>query len=134
MSRPVCARRVADEQVKPLLLEVFNANYRVYGRRKIKAALRREHGINFDKDRIARLMRELNIRGVTRSKTTITTRSDRNSPRRRTEWTDASRPRVRTSCGSLTSPTCRHGLGSRTRRSSPTCTRGRSSAGGPRRR
>ena len=81
MSRPVCARRLADDAVKPLLLEVFNANYRVYGRRKMKAALRREHGINLDKDRIARLMGELGIRGATRSKTTITTRPDRSSPR-----------------------------------------------------
>jgi putative transposase len=81
MSRLVCSRRLADHAVKPLLLEVFNANYRVYGRRKLKAALRHEHGINFDTDRIARLMRELDIRGVSRSKSTITTRSDRNSPR-----------------------------------------------------
>ncbi len=81
MSRPVCARRQTDEAIKPLLLEVFEANYRVYGRRKMKAALRREHDIVLDKDRIARLMRELGIRGVTRSKTTITTRPDRNSPR-----------------------------------------------------
>ena len=57
ISRPVCARRLADDAVKPTLLEVFDANYRVYGRRKMKAALRREHGINLDKDRIARLMR-----------------------------------------------------------------------------
>lgn len=34
-----------------------------------------------DKDRIARLMRELGVRGVTRSKTTITTRPDKSSPR-----------------------------------------------------
>ena len=81
MSRPVCARRLADDAIKPVLLDVFNANYGVYGRRKMKAAMRREHGINLDKDRIARLMRELGIRGVTRSKTTITTRSDKSSPR-----------------------------------------------------
>lgn len=81
MSRPVCARRVADDAIKPKLLEVFNANYRVYGRRKMKAALRREHGINLDKDRIARLMAELGIRGASRTKATVTTRSDRNSPR-----------------------------------------------------
>lgn len=81
MSRPVCARRVTDDAVKPKLLEVFNANYQVYGRRKMKAALRREHGINLDKDRIARLMRELGIRGATRTKTTVTTRADRSSPR-----------------------------------------------------
>lgn len=81
MSRPVCARRQTDDEVKPLLLEVFNANYQVYGRRRMKAALRREHGINLDKDRIPRLMAELGIRGVTRSKTTITTRSDKSSSR-----------------------------------------------------
>ena len=81
MSRPVCARRATDAAVKPRLLEVFNANYRVYGRRKMKAALRREHGINLDKDRIARLMGELGIRGATRTKSTVTTRSDRSSPR-----------------------------------------------------
>ena len=81
MSRPVCARRLEDESVKPKLLEVFDANYRVYGRRKMKAALRRTHGINLDKDRIARLMRELGIRGATRTKTTVTTRSDKHSPR-----------------------------------------------------
>ena len=81
MSRPVCARRVTDDAIKPILLEVFNANYQVYGRRKMKAALRRVHGLNLDKDRIARLMRELGIRGATRSKTTVTTRPDRNSPR-----------------------------------------------------
>jgi putative transposase len=81
MARPVCARRVADDTIKPKLLEVFDANYRVYGRRKMKAALQREHGINLDKDRIARLMRELGIRGATRTKTTVTTRSNRSSPR-----------------------------------------------------
>ena len=81
MSRPVCARRLVDDAVKPKLLEVFNANYRVYGRRKMKAALHREHGITMDKDRIVRLMRELGIRGATRSRTTITTRPDRSSPR-----------------------------------------------------
>ena len=53
MSRPVCARRLTDETIKAKLVEVFDANYRVYGRRKMKAALRREYGINLDKDRIA---------------------------------------------------------------------------------
>ena len=81
MARPVCARRLADDAIKAKLLEMFNANYQVYGRRKMKAALRREHHINLDKDRIARLMRELGIRGATRTKTTVTTRSDRSSPR-----------------------------------------------------
>ena len=81
MARPVCARRLTDETIKPKLVEVFDANYRVYGRRKMKAALRRKHGINLDKDRISRLMAELGIRGARRSKTTVTTRSNKHSPR-----------------------------------------------------
>ena len=81
LSRPVTAREVADEALKPLIVELFEANYRVYGRRKIKAALRRAHGLIVDKDRIARLMGELGIRGATRTKSTITTRPDRSSPR-----------------------------------------------------
>ncbi len=81
LARPVCARRIADEALKPLIVAIFEANYRVYGRRKIKAALAREHGLVVDKDRISRLMGELDIRGAIRTKTTITTRSDRSSPR-----------------------------------------------------
>jgi putative transposase len=81
LARPVSARQLADEALKPVILEVFNANYGVYGRRKIKAALRREHGLVVDKDRIARLMGELGIRGATRSRKVITTRPDRQSPR-----------------------------------------------------
>ena len=41
MRRPVCARRRLDDEVKPMLLALFNDNYQVYGRRKMKAALRR---------------------------------------------------------------------------------------------
>jgi len=44
MSRPVCARRQTDEAIKPLPLEVFNANYRVYGRCKMKGALQATTG------------------------------------------------------------------------------------------
>ena len=81
LARPVPARQLADEALKPVIVELFEANYRVYGRRKIKAALRREHGLVVDKDRVARLMRELGIRGAVRSRSVVTTRSDRSSPR-----------------------------------------------------
>ena len=81
MSRPVCAGRQSDDVVKPTLLEVFDANYRVYGRRKMKAALRREHGINLGKNRIACLMREQGIPRRATHQTTVTTRSDKHSPR-----------------------------------------------------
>lgn len=81
LARPVTARQLADEALKPIIAALFEANYRVYGRRKIKAALKREHDLVVDKDRVARLMRELGIRGATRTKSTVTTRSDRSSPR-----------------------------------------------------
>ena len=81
LARPVCVRWFADEALKPLIVAIFEANYRVYGRRKIKAALAREHAVVVDKDRISRLMAELGIRGAVRTKSTITTRPDRSSPR-----------------------------------------------------
>lgn len=64
MSWPVCARRLADEDFKPKLLEVFDAKYRICRRQNVKAVLRRRHGINLDHGRIARLLRELGIRGA----------------------------------------------------------------------
>jgi putative transposase len=81
LGRPISAREIADEVLKPKIRQVFDDNYQVYGRRKIKAGLRREYGLVVDKDRIARLMRELGIRGVSRSKSVVTTRSDKSTPR-----------------------------------------------------
>ena len=81
LQRPISARDLADEELKPKIRQVFDDNYQVYGRRKIKAGLRREHGLIVDKDRVARLMGELGIRGASRSRSMITTRPDRESPR-----------------------------------------------------
>jgi transposase InsO family protein len=134
LARPVCARRLADEVLKPLIQTIFDANYRVYGRRKIKAALAREHGLIVDKDRISRLMGELGIRGAVRSKTTITTRSDRSSPRAPDLVNRQFRAERPNELWCATSRTCRHGRGSCTRRSSSTCSAGASSAGAPPRR
>lgn len=81
LSRPPGPRRLADEVLKPKIAELHAANYSVYGARKIKAALARVHGDIVDRARVARLMRELGLRGATRSRSTITTRPDRTSPR-----------------------------------------------------
>jgi putative transposase len=81
LSRPISARQIADETLKPIILQVFNENYQVYGRRKIKAGLLRERSLIVDKDRIARLMFELHIRGVSRSRSIITTRQTLTAPR-----------------------------------------------------
>ena len=81
LARPISAREIADEVLKPKIRQLFDDNYQVYGRRKIKAGLRREYGLIVDKDRVARLMAELGIRGASRARTMITTRSDTTSPR-----------------------------------------------------
>ena len=81
LARPVTARQLADEALKPMIRQLWEDNYRVYGARKIRAALRREHGLVVDRARVTRLMRELDIRGATRSKSTVTTRPDKSSPR-----------------------------------------------------
>ncbi len=51
--RPPSATAIADEDLKAKIQVIFDADYRVYGRRKTKTALWREHEISLDKDRIA---------------------------------------------------------------------------------
>ena len=59
----------------PILLALWQANYSVYGAHKLwKAARRAGHDIG--RDQVARLMRELGIRGVKRERRAITTRRD----------------------------------------------------------
>jgi hypothetical protein len=81
LSRPVPARVLADEQLKKLIFELFEDNYSVYGRKKLRKALRREHGLTVDKDRVGRLMGELGIRGVHRGHQPWTTKPDVSHPR-----------------------------------------------------
>jgi putative transposase len=64
-----------DAVLMPILLALWVANYRVYGARKLwKAARRAGHDVG--RDQVARLMRELGIRGVRRGRRWITTRHD----------------------------------------------------------
>ncbi len=74
-SRPLSARAIRDAVMMPILLALWTANYKVYGARKLwKAARRAGHEIG--RDQVARLMRELGIRGVRRGRRVITTRRD----------------------------------------------------------
>ena len=81
LARPRCARRLADDELKVLIAEIFVDNYEVYGARKIKAALKRGHGLIVDRARVTRLMCELDIRGAARTRSVRTTRPDKSSPR-----------------------------------------------------
>ena len=75
LRRPLAPRRIADEVLKARIREIFDDNYQVYGCRKIRAVLARED-VHVDKDRVARLMRELGIRGASRARRRFTTRPD----------------------------------------------------------
>ncbi|WP_329611629.1 IS3 family transposase [Kitasatospora herbaricolor] len=69
------ARTVRDEELKELIREVHEANYRVYGARKIWRELGRQ-GRQVARCTVERLMRELGITGAVRGKKVITTIAD----------------------------------------------------------
>ena len=79
-SRPPSKRQIEDEQLLPQVRRVFDANYQVYGRRKIWAQLNRE-GISIGRDRCERLMKRAGIAGAVRGRKVRTTVPDRSSPR-----------------------------------------------------
>ena len=73
--RPPSARALRDAKLMPLLLALWQANYSVYGARKLWVAARRA-GHDIGRDQVARLMGRLGIRGVQRTKKVRTTRPD----------------------------------------------------------
>ena len=73
--RPPSERALADAVLMPLLMALWVRNYSVYGRRKLtKAAQKAGHDVG--RDQVARLMRQLGIRGASRSKRRFTTKAD----------------------------------------------------------
>ena len=66
------ARQLRDLKLKALVNEVYNANYRVYGARKIWRELNRR-GHPAARCTVERLMRELGISGAVRGKKIVTT-------------------------------------------------------------
>jgi putative transposase len=66
------ARAKRDEALMPEILRVFDANYKVYGVRKVWKQLLRE-GFEVAKCTVRRLMRQMGLRGATRGKTFTTT-------------------------------------------------------------
>src|SRR5207302_8376990 len=58
-------RRVQDEQLKELIVGAYQQSWRTYGAPRMHAELR-DRGLRVGKKRVARLMRELGIEGVSR--------------------------------------------------------------------
>jgi transposase-like protein len=64
--RPPSRRRVNDERLKPRILKAWNDSDRTYGAPRLRAELRLGDDIPVGRKRVARLMRELEIQGVSR--------------------------------------------------------------------
>ena len=74
-NRRPCAREQRDTAMVPVLVKIWEDNYRVYGARKLwKAAVRAGHDIG--RDQTARLMGIAGIEGARRGKRVRTTRPD----------------------------------------------------------
>jgi putative transposase len=80
ISRPRSARRQRDEQLKMEIGRVHRDNFGVYGIEKVWRQLNRE-GTQVGRDRVARLMDELDLEGIVRGKRKRTTFPDELSPR-----------------------------------------------------
>ncbi len=78
--RAPSARAVSDAVLMPELVTLWNANYCVYGVRKLWKTARRA-GIDIGRDQTGRLMRAAGIEGAIRSKRVKTTRPDPTSTR-----------------------------------------------------
>jgi putative transposase len=74
-SRQLSARAVRDAVMIPILLALWQANYSVYGTRKLWRAAKRA-GHDLGRDQVARLMRQAQICGVRRGKKFRTTVPD----------------------------------------------------------
>jgi len=71
-ARPPSARALRDAELKPEIVRVHRDNFGVYGVDKVWAQLNRE-GVRVARCTVARLMRELGLRGVIRGKPKYTT-------------------------------------------------------------
>jgi putative transposase len=100
-NRRPSARAQRDEVMGPIVRQLWDDNYRVYGARKVwKAARRGGHDIG--RDQVARLMRTAGIEGVGRTKRVRTTKPDPDVPRHPDLVGRDFTPPRRTSCGSPT--------------------------------
>jgi putative transposase len=76
-TRPPSARAVRDEELRPVIARVHQENYGVYGIRKMHAQLNREEVLAgcqpVARCTTARLMKDLGLRGISRTKSLRTT-------------------------------------------------------------
>jgi putative transposase len=78
-ARPPSARALRDAELKTEIRRVYEANFGVYGARKVWRQLSRE-GIATARCTVERLMRQMGLKGVVRGKTRRTTVPDTTAP------------------------------------------------------
>ena len=86
---PLSARAVRDAVLIPVLLALWIANRKVYGAHKLWGSARRA-GHDIGRDQTARLMRQMGIRGASRSRRVRTTVPDDNAGRPAVSWNGTS--------------------------------------------
>jgi len=79
-ARPLSARALTDAAHKPMIAAQWTANYSCYGARRLHKHLQRQ-GHTIARCTVARLMRELGIRGVQRGRRQFTTHADKTAHR-----------------------------------------------------
>jgi putative transposase len=79
-ARPASARAVSDQRWRVEIRRVWEANYGVYGARRVWAALRRE-GHEVARCTVERLMADMGLVGVQRGRRARTTTADAGAPR-----------------------------------------------------
>jgi putative transposase len=65
-ARPASRRAVEDAELSDLIRKIFADSHEIYGAPRIHAELRLAHGVLVSEKRVARLMRQMDIAGVTR--------------------------------------------------------------------
>src|SRR5512144_748106 len=73
------ARAKRDERLREQIQRVWNANFQVYGARKVWRPLRRE-GVEVARCTVERLMRQIGLKGVRRGQSVKTTVGDQGAP------------------------------------------------------
>jgi len=100
--RPPSARELADRKLAERIREIYAETEQIYGAPRIYSELKLADGIAVGKKRVARLMRQLGLRGVDgKHGGPRTTVRDPSGARHRTSSTAASRGRNRTGSGSV---------------------------------
>jgi putative transposase len=74
-------RQLGDAELKRLVVQIYDGSHQIYGAVRIHGELRDEHEVRVGRKRVARLMRELGVQGVSRrGKKPRTTVADEKAP------------------------------------------------------